>query len=85
MMTTMIEARATPLPHIAILASPERIADEGSATSRLAVALVAEGATVTLLDPLPERDPDATQPERVRLDRRFELPRRVRYEARVPF
>jgi hypothetical protein len=85
MMTTMIEARATPLPHIAILASPERIADEGSATSRLAVALVADGATVTLLDPLPERDPDATQPERVRLDRRFELPRRVRYEARVPF
>ncbi len=80
-----IEPRAVPLPHIAMLASPERIADEGSACSRLAVALVAEGATVTLLDPLPERDPDATQPERLRLDRRFELPRRVRYEARVPF
>jgi glycosyltransferase involved in cell wall biosynthesis len=81
----MTEPRLPPLPHVAILASPDRIADEGHACSRLAVGLVAEGATVTLLDPLPERDPDATQPERMRLDRRFELPRRVRYEARVPF
>lgn len=77
--------RPSGMPHIALLASAQRASEEGPGTHRMAVALVGEGAIVSLVDPLPERDPDATQPERVRSDRRFELPRRIRYEARVPF
>lgn len=73
------------LPHIAMLVSPQRAAEEGPLTHRMAVGLVGEGAMVTLIDPLPERDPDVMQPQRIRVDRRFELPRRERYEQRVPF
>lgn len=71
--------------HVAMVVSPDRFRQEAALTARLAVGLVAEGLTVTVVEPLPEVAPDATQPRRARLERRFELPHRVRYETRVPF
>lgn len=79
------ELRSGTMPHVAILVSGQRATEEGPVTRRMAVGLVAEGAIVTLVEPLPERDPDVMQPERLRNDRRFELPRTLRYETRVPF
>lgn len=73
------------MPHVAIVVSPERFRQEAALTNRLAVGLVGEGVAVSVIEPLPEQAPDATQPRRARLERRFELPRRVRYEPRVPF
>jgi glycosyltransferase involved in cell wall biosynthesis len=77
--------RAAGIAHVAILISPERFRQEAALTTRLAIGLVSEGLTVSIVEPLPEQAPDATQPRRARLERRFELPQRVRYEPRVPF
>ncbi len=73
------------LPSIAFLASAELWATEAPHLRRRAVALVAEGATATLIEPESDRDPEATQLDNDRPERGLELPRRVRYRPRVPF
>lgn len=75
----------TRLPQIALIVSPRRALEERMNVRRLATALLAEGAVVTLFEPRAERDNDATQLLRERPERRFELPRQVAYDARVPF
>ncbi|MDZ4829377.1 MAG: hypothetical protein SGJ09_04155 [Phycisphaerae bacterium] len=73
------------LPQLAIVVSPRRAAEERSSVRRLATALLSEGAGITLFEPRAARDADATQPVPERPERRFELPRRTLYDARVPF
>jgi len=71
--------------HIALIASPERWRSERELLRRLAIGLLGEGAAVTVVEPAPERDPESVLPELVRSERRFEVPRRLNYEVRVPF
>ncbi|MFO0829633.1 MAG: glycosyltransferase [Phycisphaerales bacterium] len=75
----------SPPPHIALLMSPRRFTEERHGVRRLATGLLADGASVTIFEPEIDVDPDMSQPTRERVERRFELPRRVPYAARVPF
>jgi len=54
--------------HIALIASPERWRSERELVRRLAIGLLGEGATVTVIEPVPERDPESVLPELVRSD-----------------